>query len=362
MTSNADTARPTSKYARLPVAIWAAICISIAMVIALSAYEYAALGWHPAREEPALFTAYHWLRMAVSTALAAALCMTLATFGDAGRAPSARAPDLQIGGLSLVAGCAVIALLIVDRALFHAMAGEDLALEWASALLLFAGGFLFLAAALRRRRIANGAALDLLILIGFGGLFLLIAMEEISWGQRVIGFETPGAMAEINWQSEFNFHNLQTDLSELGYYLGTGILLIALPLVKETLPHWWPVRRFGAFMPDRTVALISAPMLFLSYGHWNLLPIQFLAIFGALTMAVFARSARLRGDGAEAALFAVMSAVILAGQIAVLLLGPSMVEIFDATEYREFFIALGLACFAWQFFRDRRFDAQAAPA
>jgi len=32
--------------------------------------------------------------------------------------------------------------------------------------------------------------------------------EEISWGQRIFGFETPQLIAAANRQSEFNFHNL----------------------------------------------------------------------------------------------------------------------------------------------------------
>lgn len=45
--------------------------------------------------------------------------------------------------------------------------------------------------------------------------FLLLALalfvgagEEISWGQRLIGFRTPEALASVNAQQEFNLHNL----------------------------------------------------------------------------------------------------------------------------------------------------------
>jgi len=45
--------------------------------------------------------------------------------------------------------------------------------------------------------------------------FLLLALalfvgagEEISWGQRLIGFATPQALASVNAQQEFNLHNL----------------------------------------------------------------------------------------------------------------------------------------------------------
>ncbi len=39
------------------------------------------------------------------------------------------------------------------------------------------------------------------------GFFMLFG-EEISWGQRLLGFETPEAFKEINVQDEFNLHNL----------------------------------------------------------------------------------------------------------------------------------------------------------
>lgn len=37
---------------------------------------------------------------------------------------------------------------------------------------------------------------------------LLIWAEEISWGQRILGFEPPAIMAEVNRQGEFSLHNL----------------------------------------------------------------------------------------------------------------------------------------------------------
>ncbi len=40
----------------------------------------------------------------------------------------------------------------------------------------------------------------IIFFIGFG--------EEISWGQRIIGFETPTWLKAINVQEEFNFHNI----------------------------------------------------------------------------------------------------------------------------------------------------------
>ena len=37
---------------------------------------------------------------------------------------------------------------------------------------------------------------------------LVVLGEEISWGQRIFGFATPEGLAAVNYQREFNFHNL----------------------------------------------------------------------------------------------------------------------------------------------------------
>ncbi len=42
-----------------------------------------------------------------------------------------------------------------------------------------------------------------------GCLFFLGFGEEISWGQRIIGFQTPELLSKFNAQNEVNIHNLQ---------------------------------------------------------------------------------------------------------------------------------------------------------
>src|SRR6185503_10252542 len=47
-----------------------------------------------------------------------------------------------------------------------------------------------------------------LIYLGLALLFFFGAGEEISWGQRILGFATPETLSHINRQEEFNLHNL----------------------------------------------------------------------------------------------------------------------------------------------------------
>jgi hypothetical protein len=110
---------------------------------------------------------------------------------------------------------------------------EDSLVEWATAIAyvvaaIFAGA---LARHLWRRRDRLYAALYGLLTLGF----FLIAMEEISWGQRIFDFSTPGSFGAINAQGEMNFHNwssfpLHEAYIVVGLY-GAFARIIAMPIL-----------------------------------------------------------------------------------------------------------------------------------
>ena len=56
------------------------------------------------------------------------------------------------------------------------------------------------------RKLKRKRAATLFFIISF--VFLLIAIEEVSWGQRMVGFETSGIFSEST-QGEFNIHDLR---------------------------------------------------------------------------------------------------------------------------------------------------------
>ena len=49
-----------------------------------------------------------------------------------------------------------------------------------------------------------------LVYLGLAALFFFGAGEEISWGQRILGFQTPETLSQVNRQEEFNLHNLSS--------------------------------------------------------------------------------------------------------------------------------------------------------
>jgi len=67
-------------------------------------------------------------------------------------------------------------------------------------------------------------------------LFLFIALEEISWGQRIIGFDTPGSLEEQNYQEETTVHNLGNYWSGIFFYLYSASVIAFVFLFGVLLP------------------------------------------------------------------------------------------------------------------------------
>ncbi len=100
-----------------------------------------------------------------------------------------------------------------------AIYGEDGLLENATALFAFSSGIIFLYLV----RYFN-KPVQKLYLYAFGAAIILFACEEISWGQRIFGWETPAYLMEKNIQQESNLHNLFNDYFDFAYLMLTGAL------------------------------------------------------------------------------------------------------------------------------------------
>ncbi|MDQ4088580.1 MAG: hypothetical protein M3177_11325 [Pseudomonadota bacterium] len=248
--------------------------------------------------------------------------------------------------VSTALAAAAIHLLVQDPAAFHAQAQEDRLLEWLSAALLLLGCGSLALAFLALHRAPDRHVYALAALAGLSLLLLVMAMEEISWGQRVLGFQTPEAIAAANWQGEFNFHNLQTDLSEAAYYSAAAVFLGFLPLLRDLLPLQFAGQPWVQLLPTRTVALVSAPVHMLSYGQWNLVPVQLATLLALFALFTWAAAASARRSYVECTVLLGLAGAVVAGQAAVLWFGAAMVDVPDASEYKEFFLAAGFACYA----------------
>jgi hypothetical protein len=126
---------------------------------------------------------------------------------------------------------------------------EDQALEWASFYSFFVAGGVFAMAASRQRRTSGALPW---FLVGLSLFCVFVAMEEISWGQRVFGHRPPDYFLAENFQQELNLHNMASADVRMnafrGIILGYGVLLPLFALIPF-------LRRFF----DR-IALVPPPI------------------------------------------------------------------------------------------------------
>ncbi len=159
--------------------------------------------------------------------------------------------------LFTIVGCYIISVYagFNNRELYHVLFKEDGPLEnIATACILFAALFFFLAYFKHRN------SKNVFFLLFSLALFLLF-MEEISWGQRILGLQTPEIFLQTNAQEEINFHNFKgiyRFINEfiyvcLEFYI-VGVLLLSLiytdlhtVLVKYAVPVPSPATAFLVF-------------------------------------------------------------------------------------------------------------------
>jgi hypothetical protein len=77
---------------------------------------------------------------------------------------------------------------------------EDHLFEWLTSIAFLIASVLFFLRFLKRKNVFF-LLLSAMFFLGFG--------EEISWGQRVLNFETPERVLNVNVQNEFNLHNIE---------------------------------------------------------------------------------------------------------------------------------------------------------
>jgi hypothetical protein len=127
-----------------------------------------------------------------------------------------------------------LVLLHQDKEAFLFWIREDGLVEWLTfAVLIVMSAFSFTMCLAFSRSGGEGRARKVWLFLGF--LFLFGAMEEISWGQRILGIESPEWFLKHNRQFETNVHNLViygVNLNKVvfGRFLGFIVLIYMLPM------------------------------------------------------------------------------------------------------------------------------------
>ncbi len=132
-------------------------------------------------------------------------------------------------------GCAAF-LVSVAPDLYHRSVQEDEILEWITFWNFVGAAWLLTATAVRRIRKRDSWPW---FLVGLAAFCLLVALEEISWGQRIFGYRPTAYFLATNYQQEANLHNALGDtVRQYGFLAvcwGYGVLL---PIAGA-----WPVTR-----------------------------------------------------------------------------------------------------------------------
>ncbi|NMO13629.1 hypothetical protein HPC49_31225 [Pyxidicoccus fallax] len=143
--------------------------------------------------------------------------------------------------LAVVSGVVVLSylLLALEGVTVDRLVIEDGPVEMAGALGLGVTAAVFLFAAVRAWRSPEWR-MRAPAFVALGLLFFLGAGEEISWGQRLFGWGTPEALAQVNVQQETNLHNLAfmkgwLDAGRLFNLFTFGFVLV-LPLAARAAP------------------------------------------------------------------------------------------------------------------------------
>jgi hypothetical protein len=148
-------------------------------------------------------------------------------------------PKALMAGFAVCLGLLIYGLLLLlrDQEAFLVWIREDGLVEWITfAMLLITSALSFVMSYDFGRSRPGRGAKRVWLFLGF--LFLFGAMEEISWGQRVLGIESPDWFIRHNKQGETNLHNLiiyGVSVNKLifGKILGIliGMYLLAAPLL-----------------------------------------------------------------------------------------------------------------------------------
>ncbi len=141
----------------------------------------------------------------------------------------------------------VSCLAVADPYRYDELLREDYWIEYLTAVwFLLAAPLLFVTARLERSLFRRGVYI-------LGGIALLfVAGEEISWGQRILGFGTPDFLLGWNEQGEFNAHNIES------YTVNVVVRNLALLLCTVTCAAF--------FCRKDTLVGIPLPSILLVFG------------------------------------------------------------------------------------------------
>jgi hypothetical protein len=237
-------------------------------------------------------------------------------------------------------------LFIFRPSTFNALSKEDNFIEWGSAILLFGSCFITTFSLLKNNKALKNSNITRLSLVLLSFAFFIMAMEEVSWFQRVLEIETP-KLFEGNQQKEMNFHNFATDYIEDLYYFGAFVFLVVFPFIRSLFPFISNNNYLRIFVARPFIGVIGSIACAYNFDMWNIIFTQ-IAFFSSLViLCAFAIFSSIRNER-HIILFTIV--LIITSQILFLANGKNFDRLFEITEYKEFIIPLAFFIYSWDVF------------
>lgn len=209
---------------------------------------------------------------------------------------------LILGTLAYAAG-----LHAYDSDLYYWSVQEDEYVEWSTFWAFMAAAGVSIAGGIWQRRTTGKLPW---FFFGVGLFCFIVAMEEISWGQRLIGYRPPEYFLEENFQQELNLHNVfKKKFRKLALKVIIGGYGIALPLVA-LIPVLGRLLNRIAIVPPPVTLVPAFLATYITYewypwrfsGEWVELMLGLGFLFAAILRAREYRPSPASGTGPLSAL------------------------------------------------------------
>ena len=214
----------------------------------------------------------------------------------------AAALKFAVASSPVIACFAIIWLRNSYRRVFNVLFTEDSVFEYLTSVLYLLAAVIagVIAVTFSRLDERRSAALYGLLMLGL----FFIAGEEVSWGQRLLGIETPASIAAYNTQNELTVHNLEPIQDVLHWtYVFVGaygafafLLLKACPRnllgvdLRYVAPGWYLATYFlPAMVLYGHLELATRETAWFRYRSPDQEPVELLLAFGFLLFVIVSR-------------------------------------------------------------------------
>ena len=162
----------------------------------------------------------------------------------------------------------IIVLSIIDPRYYKFITKEDNLVEWLTFAFLMISGILSAVLAIRAQR---SYSRYFWFYAAFAVVCLLFALEEISWGQRIIGVNSPRFFLEYSDQQEINVHNVLQEILDFRTKHVAAYLLfiygVCLPVLTINQKIRKVIKGIGIILPPLVLSLgfLIAGILMVDY-------------------------------------------------------------------------------------------------